>query len=249
MNDKLKDVMFEWDAYWDEDDTDGKAQHRVSEPVYDYDPPSAAQAEHALETAGRRRPSSPAASGWRTGIVAWGTPVLVLGAFLVATTLPQSLGLDGVKIQSSDLIGLSPRQAEPVKEQVQLLAYSDRQQEMFSTGLRRLGDAELLAYARRAQDDLLHADAAMSLPLQDALTLTRLEVERRKLTFPAAPARVQVQAQAMPPAQPQPVVAPAPAPVVSAPEWAARSDSHAPMPASLLPLLPSPNTVLIPLPE
>lgn len=247
MNDERKNVVFEWDAYWDEAESDEKSARCVSDPIYDYDPPSAAQVERSRETVGGHAQAASAANTWQKGIMEWGTPVLVVGALLAATTLPKSLGMDGVKIQSSDLIGLSPRQAERATAQVQLLVYSERQQEMFSSGLRRLGDTELLAYARRTQEDLLRANAEMSAHLQDALTLTRLEVERRKLTFPAIspseviPATVQARAQS-------PVVV-SRGPVMPAPDWSARSENLTTMPASLLPLLPSPDAVLIPLPE
>ena len=180
-------AVFDWDQYWDEycDDLGQKADPAVLE--FEYDPPKRDNvAAINLKPKAQRQPApvQGAASGMGANVLRWTLPAVVAAAFAAGIIAPEKLGLRSNAVQDAQIFALLPIAANSDEEPVQLQVYSDEQHRHFVAGLKRLSDADLLSYAARAQIDMDHAGPMLKAHTEDALTLTRLELDRRNLTAP-----------------------------------------------------------------
>ncbi len=187
-------AAFEWDQYWDDFYEDLAQDSGVTESVYEYDP---LPKEHKRPVQVRAAAESgkiaePAQSGsLRESILQWATPVMVVAGLAVSATLPKMLGFADPPLKSTDLFVALPAVPEPAMDVIPLRTYSDRQQRMFVSGLQQLSDADLISYAATNKADLARADPLMATLLEDAMTLTNIELKRRNLDTPTVPRIIQ----------------------------------------------------------
>lgn len=120
----------------------------------------------------------------RVTMARWFAPVLVVAGLGAGVTFPEQFGLGEKPVQTAALFAPFPAQSVSSASQVTLRAYSDAQHRNFVFGLKRFTDADLLAYAAVTQTDLDRAGSVLAPLMQDALTLTQLEIERRNLVQP-----------------------------------------------------------------
>lgn len=189
MHEGQEKAVFDWDEYWNDYYEDLAQEAVPAEAAFDYDPPPRDNiaAKQRRSTPQRDVRANDTSKGkLRETVLQWLTPVLVVAAFAVVITLPEKFGIAGPSLQSAQLFVALPTSPAPEVESVNLRAYSERQQRMFVTGLKRLSDADLLSYAASTQTDLDRADPVMASLLEDAMTLTRMEIDRRNLNWPRA---------------------------------------------------------------
>ncbi len=168
--------MFDWDDDFDElVKGDGSPT-----PAVEYSPPP-------VEAA----PAQPASGDQRSGLLRWLVPVLVVAGLGFGAYFPEKFGFGTPAVQSSNLFAAIPMISAPQTAVVTLRAYTDTQHRNFVSGLKRFSDMDLLTYAATTQTDLDRAGLLMTPLLQDALTLTQLEIERRNLTAPIVVRSVQ----------------------------------------------------------
>jgi hypothetical protein len=161
--------MFDWDEDFD-DLVKGKGP---AKPAVEYSPPPVDVA-----------PAQPVTGSLRVMLARWFAPVLVVAGLAAGVTFPEKLGFGSNSVQTASLFASFPVQSAPQSATVSLRAYTDAQQRNFVFGLKRFSDPELIAYATTTQLDLERAGAVMTPLLQDALTLTQAEIERRNLVAP-----------------------------------------------------------------
>jgi hypothetical protein len=168
--------MFNWDDDFDDlVKGDGSAK-----PAVEYSPPP------------REVPQPQAATGSiRAALARWFAPALVVAGLAAGVTFPEKFGFGGPSVQSASIFSAVHVPFAPQPESVVLRAYSDAQHRNFVSGLKRFSDADLLAYAAVTKSDLDRAGSVMLPLLQDALTLTQMEIERRNLTAPSVVQSVQ----------------------------------------------------------
>lgn len=133
-------------------------------------------------------------SATRATLARWFAPALVVAGLAAGVTFPEQFGLGEKPVQTAALFAPFPSSSATSTSsapQVTLRAYSDAQHRNFVFGLKRFTDADLLVYAAVTQADLDRAGSVLAPLLQDALTLTQLEIERRNLVLPNAVRSVQ----------------------------------------------------------
>lgn len=165
---------------WDDDFEDLIKGDGPTKPAIEYSPPP-----QDVPTA------SPEKGSLWVALSRWVAPALVVTALAAGVTFPEKFGFGGQSVQTAQLFAPFPIMPTPETATVTLRAYSDAQQRSFLSGLKQFSDADLLSYATIIQADLDRAGVVMAPLLQDALTLTQMEIKRRNLVAPTVVRAVQ----------------------------------------------------------
>lgn len=129
--------------------------------------------------------AAPASTSLRATVSRWFAPALVVAALAAGVVFPEAFGFRKQSVQTASLF--APVATSPVapEGEVTLRVYSEVQQRNFVFGLKRFSDVDLLNYATVTRTDLERAGRVMASFLEDALTLTQIEIERRNLSTPS----------------------------------------------------------------